>query len=283
VETTYPLPIIPLNANGWLACIATAGRSHVGDRGAPHPRPPIEPQHRRWAARGDRACLFCGVPEPTGGEEHVLSSALGNWFWVLPSNVVCAGCNHGVLSRLDSALQAHPFISMMRVLNNIPGRSGQPPEMRASNVRMSRDTDGRLRIDTNNERHILKVGNELKIQPRWVNQTPRHHRDTARALLKFGLGLLWLAHGPDETSKAKYDHARAAVRGDDKVPIQHGFGNSKLPAHALQGMVVTHEFADGLRVDLDYFGVRLWAETEGSADQASDEFVAGSQVPHVSG
>jgi hypothetical protein len=49
--------------------------------------------------------------------------------------------------------------------------------------------------------------------------------------------------------------------------------NSQLPGHALQIMTVSHDATPGLRVGFDYFGIELWAQTEGYGDQASAEFL----------
>jgi hypothetical protein len=199
---------------------------------------------------------------------------MGNWFWVLPPDVVCGGCNHGVLSRLDTALLSHPLIAAVRVMANVPGRSGQPPQFAASNLKARRDRQGALMVETNHERHAEKTAEELRLRPKWTGHGPRKRRQTARALLKFAMGLTWLSHGPDQTDLPKYDHVRRAVLGDSSVPLQHGFENTDLPSHAVQGMVVTHDDHPALRVTLDYLGVQLWAATEGSADQASQEFLA---------
>ncbi len=99
---------------------------------------PFSAQHLTWAGIQD-ACLYCSEPEPKGGEEHVLSVALGNWFWVIPPGVVCGQCNNGMLSALDTRLQTHPLIALVRTLAGIGGRRGQPPAVGASNLQMKRD------------------------------------------------------------------------------------------------------------------------------------------------
>jgi hypothetical protein len=38
-------------------------------------------------------------------------------------------------------------------------------------------------------------------------------------------------------------------------------------------MVVGHEELSGIRVTLDYFGIRLWAQSAGYRDQAGAEFL----------
>jgi hypothetical protein len=269
-----PFPVMDLSANGFVVCLAAAGRSHVGDYAAQdRPVPTFPPERFGWAAAPGRTCLYCSEIEPTGGEEHVLSIALGNWFWVIPPNVVCDRCNNEVLSVLDAKLQAHPLIAMIRTLAGITGRKGQPPVAGASNMRLRRDQRGMLHIEADGERHLGRGEEILTMTPKWDNFGPRQRRVTARALLKLALGTIWLARGPGETSKRSYDHLRDAIRGDADVPLQYGFDNSQLPGHAMQIMTVSHDAAPGLRVNFDYFGIELWAQTEGYRDEASAEFL----------
>jgi hypothetical protein len=111
------------------------------------PRSIYGSEHRQWAALHGRRCLYCGAPDPEGSEEHVLGVSLGNWWWVIPPDVVCHECNHGPLAELDERLGAHPFIALTRTLTNIRGREGQPPAVRASNLKMHRTADGDLRVE----------------------------------------------------------------------------------------------------------------------------------------
>ena len=269
-----PFPVMDLSAGGRLVCLAAAGRSHVGDY-APdaRPKPTFSAQHLAWAAARGRTCLYCPANEPTGGEEHVLGVALGNWFWVIPPNVVCGRCNNEVLSVLDTKLQAHPLIAMIRTLAGVTGRKGQPALAGASNMCLRRDEAGALRIEASHKRHVARGEETITMTPKWDNFGPPQRRVTARALLKLALGTIWLARGPDETSKSSYEHIRDAIRGDGDVPLQYGFGNSQLPGHALQIMTVAHEATPGLWVGFDYFGIELWARTEGYGDQASAAFL----------
>jgi len=274
-KVRYPLPIMDLSSNGFMVVSASAGREHIGYY-APEERLRLRPtpQQLAWASRAGRSCLYCCSPDPVGGEEHVLSVALGNWFWVLPPNVVCGRCNHGVLSVLDTKLQQDPLVSMVRVLADVRGRTGQPARAGASNVRLARGDDGRLKIETNHERHVLQRDDEIAIRTQWSNWGPRQRRNTARALLKFALGVVWLAKGPDEAFASKYDHVRSAVIDDNQVPIKYGVENPELPSHAVQGSVITHESLRGLRVSLTYLGISLWAETDGFREDADQSFLA---------
>jgi hypothetical protein len=273
MSAEQPPPVMDLSANGFVVCLAAAGRSHIGDY-APHerPRPSFPAERLTWAAAAGRACLYCPEIEPSGGEEHVLSLALGNWFWVIPPNVVCDRCNNEVLSVLDTKLQAHPLIAMVRTLAGIAGRHGQPAVAGASNMRLRRDEQGMLHIEADHERHANRREDTITMTPRWENFGPRQRRVTARALLKLAMGTIWLARGPDETSKPGYDHVREAIRGD-AVPLHYGFGNSALPGHAVQIMTMSYDARPSLRVGFDYFGIHLWAETQGYRDEASPDFL----------
>jgi hypothetical protein len=270
----YPRPVLDLSSNGFVACLAAAGLGHVGNY-SPEDRPRIRPErkHLAWAACEGAQCLYCRAAGPSGGEEHILSVALGNWFWTLPPNVACERCNNGVLSMLDTALQKHPLIASVWTLANVRGRSGQAPQVGASNMRLARDASGSLRVEADRARDVTQGADELILRPTWVNQGPRQKRDTARALLKSALGMVWLARGPDESQRAKYDHVRHAIHGDTAVPLKYGFGNSSLPSHAIQILVISHEELCGLRVSLDYLGIQLWAETDGGPDEAALDFV----------
>lgn len=270
-----PLPVIDVSAHGLIACIAMAARSHLIDSsGSDRPRAPQSAQHLAWAAKPRRACPYCTTVDPEGSEEHVLSVAFGNWFWVIPPNGVCSTCNHQVLSVLDTNLLKHPLMALIRTLIDVKGRKGQQPSVGASNMRIRRDANGVLHVETNHQRHVDQGADEIRATVKWDNFGPVQRRVTARALLKIGLGMLWLARGPDETAEQRYDHVRNAIRGDRAIPLQYGFGNSALPAHALQVTVVGQETMPGMRVALDYFGLELWAESAGYCDEADAEFLA---------
>lgn len=272
--STGPFPVLDLSAHGMLACLAAAGRSHVGDYApADRPRAPRAPEHLRWAAAPDRLCPYCLAPEPLGGEEHALSVALGNWFWVLPPNAVCGRCNSGVLSRLDTELQNQPLIALTRTLSGITGRKGQPPSVGASNVTMRRDADGTLKIATNHERHVRRSAETVNATAQWVNVGPPQRRVTARALLKVAVGIIWLARGPYDLAQSHFDHVRDAIAGDKAVPLRYGFGDAEIPNHGMQVLVVGHSSAPGIHVSFDYFGIRLWTETAGYREQADPDFL----------
>ncbi len=123
----------------------------------------------------------------------MLSVALGNWFWVIPPNVVCDRCNSTVLSDLDSRLQGHPLVAMIRTLAGITGRNGQPPVANASNMRLQRGAQSQLHIEVDHKRHVSRSEETTTVTPKWDNFGPRQRRVTARALLKLALGTTWLA------------------------------------------------------------------------------------------
>lgn len=269
------MPVLDLTNDRFIVAAGFAARQHVSPDVMSRPRSTFGPEHRRWAALAGRTCLYCGAPEPVGSEEHVLGAALGNWWWVIPPDVVCHSCNHGRLADLDQKLAGHPFIALTRTLTNVPGRSGQPPSVRASNLKMHRTDDGDLQVETNHRRHAAIDEDLFTAKAKWSNFGPAQRKETARALMKVGLGALWLARGPEETSHARYDHVRDAVLLRASVPLQHGFGNSKYPNHALAVMVISDKLAQGIRVSVDYFGIELWAQSLGYLSEASPEFIAG--------
>jgi hypothetical protein len=204
----------------------------------------------------------------------MVSVGLGNYFWGMPPNVVCADCNHGVAAVLDQGLQEHPFIALIRTMTNITGRKGQFASVGASNLKISREGPNSLNVTTNNEKHVTKTEEVFAATLNWQNFGPRQRRLNARALLKIGLGALWLARGPEETVGERYDHIRDAIQDRGEVPLRGGFGNSPFPSHVLQITVLTAATIEGVSVAFDYFGTRLWALSFGYREQASEWFLS---------
>jgi hypothetical protein len=268
------MPVLDLSNERFVVATALAARQHVSPDVTSRPWSIYGPEHRQWAALPKKRCLYCGAPDPEGSEEHVLGVSLGNWWWVIPPDVVCHECNHGPLAELDERLKAHPFIALTRTLTNIPGRRGQPPAVTASNLKMHRTADGDLTIETSHPRHASIDDDLLTAQVKWTNIGPSQRWVTARALMKVGLGVLWLAKGPDETSQSRYDHVRDAVLRRAPVPLKHGFRNSTFPNHALVVQVISDRLQNGLLVSLHYFGIELWAQSLGYDSEASARFIA---------
>lgn len=146
--------------------------------------------------------------------------------------------------------------------------------VKASTLNMHRTADGSLRVEPNHPRHAAIDDDLLTAQVKWTNIGPSQRKVTARALMKVGLGLLWLAKGPHETFQSRYDHVRDAVLRRAPVPLKHGFGNSTFPNHALVVQVISDRLQTGLLVSLHYFGTELWAQSLGYEFEASAEFIA---------
>lgn len=270
MSENVPRPVLDASHSGLILAIAGATRAQVGEY-TPQARPRLRftAEHREWAEAQD-TCLYCGEPDPTGPEEHIVSVGLGNYFWGMPPNVVCAACNHGVAAVLDQRLQEHPFIALIRTMTNITGRKGQLPSVGASNLTISRDGPSSLNVRTNNENHVNKTEELFEATLNWQNFGPRQRRLNARALLKIGLGALWLARGPEETNSDRYHHVRDAIQDRGDVPLRGGFGNSPFPSQVLQITVLTTTTIKGVSVAFDYFGTRLWALSFGYREQASE-------------
>jgi hypothetical protein len=275
VTIAPPIPVLDHSNQRFVVATAMAARQHISPDARSRPRSIYGPEHRQWAALPERRCLYCGTSGPAGSEEHVLGVSLGNWWWVIPPDVVCHECNHGPLAKLDERLGAHPFIALTRTLTNIPGRKGQPPAVKASNLTMHRTADGDLRVETNHPRHAAIDDDLLTAQVKWNNVGPSQRKVTACALMKVGLGILWLATGPNETSQPRYNHVRDAVLSRASVPLKYGFDNSTFPNHALVVQVISDRLQTGLFVSLHYFGIELWAQSLGYESEASAEFIAG--------
>lgn len=275
MDVTDPLPVFDASHHGMIVAIAAATRAHVGHyTSETRPRLRFTDEHFAWAAAQQR-CLYCGESGPKGPEEHILSVGLGNCFWGLPPDVVCSGCNHGVAARLDQKLQDHPFVALVRTMTNVVGRRGQLASVGASNLKIERESATSLRVTTNHERHASKTKESFDAILNWQNHGPRQRRVTARALLKIGLGALWLARGPREANLACYDHLREAIQDRGDVPLRGGFGNSPFPSSVLQITALSGGAIPGICVALDYFGTRLFALTSGFRGECSEWFLSG--------
>jgi hypothetical protein len=91
---------------------------------------------------------------------------------------------------------------------------------------MHRSDDGDLQVETNHRRHAAINGDLLTAKTKWSNIGAAQRKETACALMKTGLGALWLARGREETSRARYDHVRDAVPLRASVPVN---GHRVLP------------------------------------------------------
>ena len=70
-------------------------------------------------------CIYC-LEATTGreGEAHVFPEAIMQNDGVLPRGSVCDGCNN-YLGQLDTALVAHPLISLAIQFHGLPGKTGR--------------------------------------------------------------------------------------------------------------------------------------------------------------
>src|SRR5690348_9682956 len=112
----------------------------------------MQEQHQ---ARAPGLCLFClKGGQLSKSEEHILSEALGNDTLILPPGVVCDGCNHGTLSRIDEQLLSFPPVQMMRIMRQLPSKAGKPPTGRFSNGKIVSHGRNQIVVDSSSVRFM---------------------------------------------------------------------------------------------------------------------------------
>jgi hypothetical protein len=170
------------------------------------------------------ACLYCGESErPFTSEEHVIPESLGNKGHggqppvVLPAGVVCDGCNHGRLSRLDETLIKHAPIALMRTLKGVTSKSGKLPEAKFGNATLRMVERGRVRrvlFDTPSRKAFVDDG-QGRIDLRLIDNrpmSPQYCRTLTRALYKMTLGFIYIDM-PEVAVSELFDPVRRMILG----------------------------------------------------------------------
>jgi HNH endonuclease len=170
------------------------------------------------------ACLYCGESDrPFTSEEHVIPESLGNKGHggqppvVLPAGVVCDGCNHGRLSRLDETLIKHAPIALMRTLKGVTSKSGKLPEAKFGNATLRMVERGRVRrvlFDTPSRKAFVDDG-QGRIDLRLIDNrpmSPQYCRTLTRALYKMTLGFIYIDM-PEVAVSELFDPVRRMILG----------------------------------------------------------------------
>jgi hypothetical protein len=170
------------------------------------------------------ACLYCGESDrPFTSEEHVIPESLGNKGHggqppvVLPAGVVCDGCNHGRLSRLDETLIMHAPIALMRTLKGVTSKSGKLPEAKFANATLRMVERGRVRrvlFDTPSRKAFVDDG-QGRIDLRLIDNrpmSPQYCRTLTRALYKMTLGFIYIDM-PEVAVSELFDPVRRMILG----------------------------------------------------------------------
>jgi hypothetical protein len=170
------------------------------------------------------ACLYCGESDrPFTSEEHVIPESLGNKGHggqppvVLPAGVVCDGCNHGRLSRLDETLIKHAPIALMRTLRGVTSKSGKLPEAKFGNATLRMVERGpvrRILFDTPSRKAFVDDG-QGRIDLRLIDNrpmSPQYCRTLTRALYKMTLGFIYIDM-PQVALSELFDPVRRMILG----------------------------------------------------------------------
>lgn len=171
-----------------------------------------------------RGCLVCRRHDGDfRSREHPMPESLGNTEIALPPGVVCDRCNNGPLAVLDQVICEFLPVKMRRTMLGITSKSGSVPTTRFHDGALQHTGPASLRFSGDGGKEILRetfrTGNTvgLRFDVRGGRRmTPRHGSELSRALLKMGLELSWLDHGP-MMLEARFDHIRAAILGEPRA------------------------------------------------------------------
>lgn len=165
-----------------------------------------------------RGCLVCRQSD--GGftsREHIVPEGLGNTDHILPSGVVCDRCNHGVLSRIDSALMRFLPIDFMRTCAGVPSKRGALPATTFDNGTIRAVGPSELAVELDSEASWRDLDappgkHAFSISAQRRDTTPRRLRDVHRCLAKMALEYAWVDFG-EASLESDYDHVRDLILG----------------------------------------------------------------------
>jgi hypothetical protein len=152
------------------------------------------------------------IPESLGNKGHGGQPPV-----VLPAGVVCDGCNHGRLSRLDETLVKHAPIALMRTLKGVTSKSGKLPEAKFGNATLRMVERGRVRrvlFETPSRKAFVDDG-QGRIDLRMIDNrpmSPQYCRTLTRALYKMTLGFIYIDM-PEVAVSELFDPVRRMILG----------------------------------------------------------------------
>lgn len=165
------------------------------------------------------SCLYCLERDKPPSIEHVAKAALGPHVddLVLPKGAVCKPCNEHLGRQIDEAF-VHLFeVQLILGVFRIPDRNGRTiDELPLSNGRVLFTQEEMLHIEISGSGHVRErpknrvlvelISKRRKSADQW--------RRATRAILKTGLGLLYLAQGAPAALDPRHDNLRNAILGE---------------------------------------------------------------------
>lgn len=167
-------------------------------------------------------CLYCLTENGEPSVEHVVPLGLGEHAdIVLPADAVCAACNNWLGEQVDEPLIQLAEIRIIRGLYQVPNRKGAVVdhiELAPGTGTLEFTPDGSVRfhlyVPAGEPTPKYEVGETYTetIRPARGGLLSQRRR-TARALIRMGLGLVYLEYGPAEALSPKFDPTRAYLLG----------------------------------------------------------------------
>jgi hypothetical protein len=194
VNSKMPAGICLLRGTGMIRAVSNAG-----------PVPPELP------------CLFCKEVGKPGSVEHVFPQGLGGHADLkLPFGAVCAPCNNWLGRQVDEALVHLLEVQLIRGIFRVPDAAGNTVDsIPLTNGTLTFSASGAIDIQVTSRRWLeqreeREVVTTIRYQRR---NSGDQWRRTARAVMKFGLNLLYLEQGPDSALASDLDDIREVIRG----------------------------------------------------------------------
>lgn len=201
-------------------------------------------------------CIYCLHGEGDfESEEHVIPEAFGQDELVL-RGAVCDSCNNA-LSVLDQHLVEFEPIAMLRVMYLPMTKSGKFPraDLREMTVSKTKPREIRFHVKGSHDPFNLTKQDDgtVRIQFQTRGKQPLDAVTLGRALFKIGLGLVAYDKGVEYACDARFDRARAFIRGAATMPSVLFVPTSAQPHPQIHAAWLPAD--NGTPVALDFYGI----------------------------
>jgi len=207
-------------------------------------------------------CVFCLSREgPFKSEEHVLPEAFGVDDLILRDGS-CDLCNNK-LSLLDQYLAEVEPLALLRVYNVPLTKKGKFPRAETRDFTVEKVKPRVLQFTSKTGKRVFSEermpDGTIKLSHTITTRRPVDMIRVARAIFKIALGVVAIDAGIDHACGAKFDSARAFIRGDGTMPNHMLMIKNVKPTSELATM---WDVNIATVVMIDLFGVRFAVNLE---------------------
>lgn len=170
-----------------------------------------------------KKCIYClSTTNSFTSEEHVIPESLIGDVMYVPRGVVCDECNHGICSILDNHFMEYPAIGFLKVSNTVVTKKGKFPKFESENIKIERDAlfnfDVRMKHEGEVPIEELLEDGRKSVKVNFTDKKPHNPKMLARALFKFGLGIIALTRGHSVALSSQFDPARRFILNGGSFP-----------------------------------------------------------------